>query len=262
MKLFPIFFRFIRHLLHARSRYGHGIHSPFLFAFVSEVTGNAGKRALPAGVGEMIRRVRKDRTLLETPPIGAGSKVSAKPFRQVGQMARKSSVGPRWGALLYRLVAFYKPSAVVELGTGLGISTACLAAGGTMPLVTVEANSGKCAYAEKLMQELGFAHVKVIRGTFGDMLPELVAAAGEKTLYYIDGNHTREATLQYAGMILEKSPGEKILVLDDINWSEGMNEAWTILKNDPAVTVSVDLFQMGLLIVRDGMQKAAVNLFF
>ena len=81
------------------------------------------------------------------------------------------SVSPRWGALLYRLVKWYRPASVIELGTGIGISTAYLAAGGDMPVESVEASGEKCRYARELMKELQYRHVRIKAGTFDHELP-------------------------------------------------------------------------------------------
>jgi hypothetical protein len=45
------------------------------------------------------------------------------------------------------------------------------------------------------------------------------------------------------------------MVFDDIYWSEGMAAAWTEIKADPAVTVSIDLFHFGLVFFRKESPK-------
>jgi hypothetical protein len=46
-----------------------------------------------------------------------------------------------------------------------------------------------------------------------------------------------------------------MLIFDDIYWSEGMKEAWAAIKAHPDVTVTVDLFWIGLVFFRKGQVK-------
>jgi hypothetical protein len=46
-----------------------------------------------------------------------------------------------------------------------------------------------------------------------------------------------------------------LLIFDDIYWSEGMKEAWEIIKAHPQVTVTVDLFWIGLVYFKKGQVK-------
>ncbi len=262
MKEFPFFLRFLRHRLRSGNRRGFGIHSPFLFSLVTEVIGNSGYREVPADLKKKHKELSRDKRCLNTGAFGAGSKVLKASLNKVSDIVKGSSVSPKWGSLLFRLVQWYRPTEIIELGTGLGLSTAYLARGGNMNVVSVEASGEKCNFARNLMEELGIRNVRIIPGTFDKELPELSRKAEEKTLWYIDGNHTSEATLKYADMILKKGNTEALLVFDDINWSEGMYSAWTKLMEDERITVSADLFFMGILIVREGMQKASLKLVF
>jgi hypothetical protein len=41
-----------------------------------------------------------------------------------------------------------------------------------------------------------------------------------------------------------------VLVFDDIHWSRDMSEAWDAIKAHPEVTVTIDLYDMGLVFLR------------
>jgi len=262
MKQFSIFFRFVRHLLRSGSRKGHGIHSPYLFSFVSEVLGNAEFLDVPEKLQKLHRAASRDRSFIDTGDIGAGSRKMKSPYRQVSGIVRNSSVSPKWGALLFRMVKWYRPERVVELGTGIGISTAYLASGGKMPVISVEASGEKCRYAQSLLEKLDCSHVQLIPGTFDHELPRILKKTEDRTLFYIDGNHTFEATVRYGKQILALGLDDALIIFDDINWSDGMYAAWSSLKKDPGVTVSVDLFFMGVLIIRDQLQKGSFSFVF
>jgi predicted O-methyltransferase YrrM len=72
---------------------------------------------------------------------------------------------------------------------------------------------------------------------------------------FVDGNHQKEATLRYFKLCLPKVHENSLLIFDDIYWSRGMKEAWNEIKAHPEVTVTVDLFWIGLVYFRKGQVK-------
>jgi hypothetical protein len=46
-----------------------------------------------------------------------------------------------------------------------------------------------------------------------------------------------------------------LLIFDDIYWSEGMKAAWNEIKAHPKVTVTIDLFWIGLVFFKGGRVK-------
>ena len=70
-------------------------------------------------------------------------------------------------------------------------------------------------------------------------------------LAFIDGNHRKEPTLRYFDTLLAKINNASILIFDDIHWSAEMEEAWEIIKMHSSVTLSIDLFFIGLIFFRN-----------
>jgi predicted O-methyltransferase YrrM len=66
-------------------------------------------------------------------------------------------------------------------------------------------------------------------------------------LVFVDGNHRKAPTLRYFEQLLAASNGQTVLVFDDIHWSAGMEEAWAEIMAHPAVTLSIDLFFIGIV---------------
>ena len=187
---------------------------------------------------------------------GAGSAVSRKQERRVGSLVRRSSVRPRYGRLLYRLADWYRPVRVLELGCGLGISTAYLAMGCRCEVTTVEGSREKCRFARNYLTEQGLEHVDIIRRSFRVYLDTLHEPLPARSLVFLDGDHRFEATVEIAGRLLSSPRAvELMLVLDDIHWSPGMEKAWERLRHHPAVDLSLDLFQVGILVRQPGVQK-------
>ena len=74
-------------------------------------------------------------------------------------------------------------------------------------------------------------------------------------LVFMDGHHNKEATLNYFEALLPQLHSNSIVILDDINWSRGMQEAWAAVKAHPQVTVTIDTFFWGLVFFRHEQAK-------
>ena len=56
--------------------------------------------------------------------------------------------------------------------------------------------------------------------------------------------------------LIELHLGENsMMIFDDIYWSKGMKEAWQQIKDHPQVTLTVDLFWIGLVFIRKEQVK-------
>lgn len=84
-----------------------------------------------------------------------------------------------------------------------------------------------------------------------------LAGLAPKSLDYVfmDGHHTEADTLAYAETILSALADGGLLVLDDIYRNAFMRHAWRTLCAKPEVSVSIDLFHLGLCFVRRPQQK-------
>ena len=74
-------------------------------------------------------------------------------------------------------------------------------------------------------------------------------------MIYFNGNHSKQATLDYFELLLPTTTNESVWIFDDIHWSIGMEAAWEIIKSHPNVTVSIDTFQWGLVFFRTEQPK-------
>jgi predicted O-methyltransferase YrrM len=72
---------------------------------------------------------------------------------------------------------------------------------------------------------------------------------------FIDGNHKEEPTINYFEQCLSKANNETVFIIDDIHWSEGMENAWNKIRNHHSVTLSVDIFSMGIIFVKKELTK-------
>jgi len=248
-------FRFIFYKLFARHRKGFGLHSPFVFHLVSKVLKREDDEALKQ-IAEWRKKLIKSKIAISTSDTGAGSKAHNSNKRTVGQIVRRSSIPHKYGRVLYSLVKEFKPTTVIELGTGIGISTAYLAKACSECIVfSVEGDKEKMNFAAKSLEQLEMKNVTLLNGKFKDLLQGLYNNAVHPILIFVDGDHSYEGTMSYFSEILKSLNPEIIVVFDDIRWSPEMERAWSSIKSDAEVVLSIDLFFMGIVFFRKGMYK-------
>jgi len=169
----------------------------------------------------------------------------------VADIARTSLKPPKHARTLFRLVRWFQPSRVLELGTSFGISTLYLAMGAEDGTVTTiegcpQTHRIALGHFERLKQR----NIAPVLGSFKARLPQALQGIERLDLAFLDGHHAKEPTLDYFEQCLAYAHNDTVIVLDDIHWSKGMEEAWEAVKAHPRVTVTIDLYDMGLVFLR------------
>lgn len=180
---------------------------------------------------------------VEPGPYDLGSTVSS---------ACKVSKSQQPATLLHLLIREFQPTTAVELGTNVGISSAYQAAAMNMNgkghLVTLEASPYRARQAENLHKSLGLENVTYVLGYFAETLDNVLSRLKTVDYAFIDGHHQLQPTLDYFDKIWPHTSENAVVVFDDIRWSDGMKQAWKILKQDPRMKISVDLYSVGICI--------------
>jgi predicted O-methyltransferase YrrM len=197
-----------------------------------------------------------DERVITVTDLGAGSLVNNNRQKKISDIARNALKPPKLAQLLYRLINDLEPCNIIELGTCLGITTLYLnKAAPEAQLYTLEGCPATAGVAAEVFNKAGIENIKLITGNFDDTLPEVIDSLNRLDVVFVDGNHQKEATLNYFEWCLPKVHENTLLIFDDIYWSEGMKEAWNIIKSHPQVTVSIDLFWIGLVFFKKGQAK-------
>lgn len=246
----------IQYFLTAGHRFGHRIHSPFVFDLIQSVFLAKPSKSVFSKIEERRRLLKRNSNEIEIRDFGAGSKRNGSNVRKISYIARTSASNGKYARLLYNIAKRYQPRTILELGTSLGIGTAYLAYGcREAKLISLEGSETIAAEAEKTMDFCGINSAKILVGNFDDTLSTALQQLQFVDCAYIDGNHTKEATLRYFEQVLPYCNENSILIFDDISWSEGMNEAWHTIIADERVRISVDICKKGFVFFRKGIEK-------
>jgi predicted O-methyltransferase YrrM len=251
-------FRFAKdYLMHRlRGKNRHGTHSPFVYRLVDEVIYDYKYKDIYNDMESIRANLLSDNQVITVTDLGAGSLVNNNKQKRIGEIAKNALKPPKLAQLLYRLVKDLQPLNMIELGTCLGTTSLYLkAAVPDAELYTLEGCPETAKVAANIFEKANIKGIRQIIGNFDDTLPGVIAALDQLDFVFVDGNHQKEATLKYFEWCLPKVHENTLLIFDDIYWSEGMKEAWEIIKAHPQVTVTIDLFWIGLVYFKRGQVK-------
>lgn len=250
------FFNKLNYYLFSKHKKGFNIHSPFLFDLITLVFNDNSDKIAYRKLDLIREELLNSDKIIDVKDFGAGSKIFSGNDRKVSDIVKYSTVKKKYGKLLYRLVSYYKPSTILELGTSLGLSTSYLALGNPdAKVVTIEGCPETAKIAQETVILTGANNVTIVNGPFNEVLP--LAFFDLRSLYFVffDGHHTEEATLNYFENCIPYISPDSIFVFDDIHWSDGMERAWETIKKHPQVTLSVDIFQFGIVFFKKDLSK-------
>jgi predicted O-methyltransferase YrrM len=257
--------KYLLYQLNAKNE--HSIHSPFVFRLYTEVIRNQQKYYAYDELEKLRKKLLDDESVIEVTDFGAGSKMLSN-RRKVSEIAKVSVIPAKYGELLFRLVNHFQPQSILELGTSLGLSALYMhRAAPRAELITVEGCPDTFVFAKGLIEANSntspdrgdakdFSEAKdwrrgptLVNARFEDFLSGL-SADKKFDLVYIDGNHTYEATTHYFKTLLNHVHDHSVIICDDIYWSAGMTKAWEEIKTHAGVTLTIDLFKVGLVFFR------------
>jgi predicted O-methyltransferase YrrM len=213
-------------------------------------------------IDNIYKSLRYDSTILDIQDLGAGS-VSGNDLSQtVSKFVRNSSINSGYGRLLSRIVQSMKPSTIIELGTGAGFSTMYLAmARDQCKIFSIEGSTEIAGLACRNINRLDLKNTEIITGSFSDILPVLLPKVKHPLFIFIDGDHNGEHLLGYFKTMLPFTDENTVFVLDDIRWSISMEKAWKQIIKKQEVSVSIDLFRMGILFMKKMLKNKNTLLF-
>lgn len=246
---------YLIHKLTAKSLVGHGVHSPFVFNFIRDVIRNDSNVEPPATIEKIHKQNLGSNSFISTNTFGAKS-IALNENSSIGNVVKHSSVTPKIGKLLYRVSHWANPRYILEIGTSVGISTMYLSAGAPFSKVTtLEGNHDKIIQAQKNFLQADLKNISIVEGDFNQTLNVALSDIPRIDMVFFDGNHRTEPTLHYFMQCLEVSHEKTIFIFDDIRWSKEMFNTWQIIREHKAASISIDLFNIGILFFRKGIAK-------
>ncbi|SEP83718.1 O-methyltransferase [Flavobacterium urocaniciphilum] len=245
---------YIKFLYHAKNE--HGVHSPFVFDLITKCFYDKTKYPEYEALKHYRKSLLANKNTIEVTDFGAGSRVFKSNTREISAIANNAGISTKNAKLLFRIVKYFQPKEILEIGTSLGLATSALSLGHkNSKIITLEGCPNTMQVAKFECSNSKFQNIEFINTEFTSYLQTKNNKPKTINLIYFDGNHSQKATLEYFESLLPTISNESVWIFDDIHWSADMEEAWEIIKNHPKVKVTIDTFQWGIVFFRAEQEK-------
>jgi predicted O-methyltransferase YrrM len=233
----------------------HGVHSPFVYSLVTKCFYDKKNYAEYEILKKYRNSLLENKNFIEVTDFGAGSRVFKSNKRQISKIAKTAGISSKRAKLLFRVVNYFQPTTILEIGTSLGLATSALSLGNKKSkIITLEGCSNTIEIAKSQLENSKFQNIEFINSKFEDYLKNQPTTNNQQLIYF-DGNHSKKATLDYFEQLLPTITNETVWIFDDIHWSKDMEEAWETIKKHPKVKVTIDTFQWGFVLFRAEQEK-------
>jgi predicted O-methyltransferase YrrM len=205
----------------------------------------------------------QNKNTIEVTDFGVGLRIFKSNTRAINQIAKNDGISAERAKLLFRIVNYFQPKSILEIGTSVGLATSALSLNDFAKITTLERCPNTMAIAKNQLQlQLPEYSKKVnfVDTEFYSYLKNLqhktynLQLTPYNLIFFVN-NHSEAATLDYFELLLPTINNESIWIFDDIHWSKEMEYAWEIIKKHPKVTVTIDTFQWGIVFFRSEQVK-------
>ncbi len=238
------------------SKNQHGVHSPYVFDLVTKCFYDKKNYPEYSILKNYRNSLLQNKNTIEVTDFGAGSRVFKSNTRAINQIAKNAGISPKRAKLLFRIVNYFQPNTILEIGTSLGLATSALSLGSkNAKVITLEGCPNTMTIAKNQCELQNLNNIEFINTKFEDYLSNCQLNTEHCQLIYFDGNHSKKATLDYFELLVPTITNDSVWIFDDIHWSKDMEEAWQTIKNHPKITVTIDTFQWGIVFFRTEQEK-------
>ncbi len=235
------------------------LHSPFVFDLYQTAIKKQKNIFKFNSIENCRTSLLKNNEIVSYYDLGAGSNLLSTETKKVVKDLAKAHLKPaRIAQIIHQIVLKYKYKNIIELGTSLGITASYIASAikenyqfEETNFTTIEGIQDVRKVALKQFDELTLSnYVNSFEGNFNEKLDVVLNNYESIDVFFVDGNHTYEATMDYFNKALPKAHNDSVFIFDDIYWSQGMTKAWEEIKQNNNVYQTVDLFFIGLVFFR------------
>jgi len=245
---------YIKYRINAQTR--HGIHSPFVYELVDQYLYQDIDSRLTNEIENIRTALLNDKRSIQFEDFGAGSKKVKSRNPSIKHLAKNSLKPKKYAKLIAQIGQYIHAQNIIQLGTSFGTTTLYISKlNPRAKIYTLEGSREVAKIAQQQFDKLQAKNIELIIGNFDQEFSKLLKQQLKPDLIFIDGNHTYEATKRYFELSLKYSHNNTIFIFDDINWSDGMKQAWHEIKKHPHVSISMDFFSLGVVSINPDFSK-------
>lgn len=249
------FLHFIYHTLTAKG--SHDLHSPFVYQLYTQVI-----KKLRSGKNDQIEylkaKAEKDQSAIKQIDF----KYSTSKITTVAHIAKTSSSSSKFSVFLSGLSTLLNTQYVLETGTSLGFNALYQ----SLPkhvkkVISIEGNPEIVKVAKENLDAFRSKKVEIIQEDVYKSFSQEINNHNPD-LIFLDADHRPEALEFYLDTLAPHFNQIKCIVIHDIYWSKSMTDCWKGLIKKDTFTLTLDIFEAGLLFPHYPIEKQHFRLKF
>ena len=220
-----------------RYRKGFGVHSPFVFNLITKVIEEKCSYYSFYDI-ELLRKqlLFKEGEITYPDRQNKGKRKT----RSISEIVKRESIRPKHGALLFRLANYFKSKNILQIGTTMGLSTLYLTSYATgLRCIALENVPEFATIARQAFAKEGRNPIDLRIGNYKDLLPQALNDINSLDFVFFT-----------------------VFVFEGIKASRKMRELWEEICACPEVTVTLDLYSLGIVLFNKKLHKRDYIVYF
>lgn len=243
-----------------RYRKGYGVHSPFVFNLITKVIEERCSYYSFYDI-ELIRKQLHFRDNIITYPDRQQKGVLRS--RTVGEIVEREAIKPKHGALLFRLTNYFKSKNILQLGPSMGLSTLYLTSYATgLKCIALENIPEFASIAQIVFDKATRNPIDLRTGSYKELLPQALKDIKHLDFVFFNTLYEQQNNIWLFNECVKQVHNETIFVFEGIKASCKMREFWKEVCSHPEVTVTVDLYSMGIVFFNKKLHKRDYIVYF
>ena len=243
-----------------RYRKGFGVHSPFVFNLITKVIEErCGYYSF--NEIELLRKQLLFRNEYITYPDRRNKGKMRR--RRIGEIVKREAIRPKHGALLFRLANYFKSKHILQLGPTMGLSTLYLTSYATdVRCIALESVPEFAAIAEQDYQKGARNPIDLRVGSYRQLLPKALEEMEQLDFVFFNTLYEPEDNLWLFNECIKHVHDGTLFVFEGIKENRKMRQLWHDVCLHPDVTVTLDLYSLGIIVFHKKLHKKDYIVYF
>lgn len=244
-----------------RHRGGHGIHSPFVYHLVTKVIGEKASYYRYAEIERVRKQLsQQDDQVSYVDRANGGSQCAST----VSSLVRRKAMNAKQGKLLFRLTNYFQPRQILQVGSGMGISSLYMTSYAQgLNCIALEEEPTFQPVIEWVYEKGARNPIDLRVGTYDELLPQALEELGTiDFLFFNTADRKQEGNAVLFETCLPYVDDQTVFVCNDIQANQSMRRFWKEICVRPEVTVTIDLYSLGIVFFNKKLHKRDYTVYF
>lgn len=243
-----------------RYRKGYGVHSPFVFNLITKVIEERCSYYSFQDIERMRKQLLFKEGLIAYPDRQHKGKLRQ---RTIGQIVEREGIKASHGALLFRLTNYFKSRHILQLGPTMGLSTLYLTSyAPDLKCIALENVPEFASISRMVFEKKARNPVDLRVGSYKELLPQALSDMGRIDFVFFNTLYEQHNNVWLFNECVKHIHEETVFVFEGIKESRKMREFWEEICAHPEVTVTIDLYSLGLVFFNKRLHKRDYIVYF